>query len=256
MIPFYDASSTTADLVAVEILRSIHTTLSSAGYDYVIIGAAARDLAVHGPAAGRPRRVTKDVDIAVAVAVGPAYQRLLSELGEKDQEPQRIRVLGCPVDVVPFAAGAREVRLGSMTLNVLGLREATDHPALVQVSDGLVLPVSAIQAQAALKILAWGDRAPGTQKDAGDLGEILEASSRGLFADLAWEDDEALDSCDGDIAMMGPYRLGSSARALLRDESSTAVRDILDARGKALGSRLRVPEGPELLAAFRRGLGR
>lgn len=134
-----------------------------------------------------------------------------------------------------------------------GLAEAVAHPTRVKVAEDLTVPVASIEAQAVLKILAWSDRREGTQKDALDVGQILSASSRGLFADHAWEDDGAISACDGDIIMMGPFRLGRDSCGLLSPAAADRVRAVLDAESSDLDLRLMVREGPEMLRAFRQG---
>ncbi|MGL5929509.1 MAG: hypothetical protein ACRCY8_11285 [Dermatophilaceae bacterium] len=254
MIPSFDASPSAAELVPLDVVRHVHRVLAAEGRRYVVIGAAARDLAVHGPAGTPVRRVTKDVDVAVAVGAGSGHQLLRERLGQPTSAAQRVRVLGVDVDVIPIAGDAAHVTLGETILDLGGLAEAVRHPTMVRVASDLVVPVAPIQAQAALKVVAWSDRQPGTHKDAGDLGQILEASSNGVFEELAWNDDDAVAAWDGDVRLMGPWRLGRAARELLSSRSLAAVIAVLDAQRPALSLRLAVPEGPEMLDAFCRGL--
>ncbi|MGL4178718.1 MAG: hypothetical protein ACRCSN_21900 [Dermatophilaceae bacterium] len=75
-----------------------------------------------------------------------------------------------------------------------------------------------------------------------------------MFEELAWNDDDAVAAWNGDIKLMGPWRLGRAARELLSSRSVAAVIAVLDAQWSALSLRLAVPEGSEMLEAFRRGL--
>ena len=125
----------------------------------------------------------------------------------------------------------------------------------MKIADDLTVPVASIEAQAVLKVLAWGDRQATTQKDALDFGQILSASSCGLFEDQAWEDDDALTACEGDIILMGPYRVGRESRRLLSAVSTARVTAVLDAEPLDLLLRLGVREGDQMLQAFRRGFG-
>ncbi|MGL5817716.1 MAG: hypothetical protein ACRCYR_09155 [Phycicoccus sp.] len=192
--------------------------------------------------------------MAVAVEAGPDHQLVRERLGRPMSAAQRVQVLGIDVDVIPIAGDSSHVTLGDAILDISGLAEASRNPTLVRTASDLVVPVAPIQAQAALKVLAWFDRQPGTHKDAGDLGQILEASSNGVFEELAWQDDDVRAACDGDIRFMGPRRLGRAARGLLSSKSADAVVEVLDDRQSALSLRLAVPEGAEMLEAFRRGL--
>ena len=232
MIPSFDASRTADELVPVEILRRVQRMLEKEGVTYVFIGALARDLVVHAPSRTAITRATRDIDLAVAVEAGEQHRTLLRSLGEPSRTaPQRVIVERFQVDVIPFAgAGAGTASLlGDSVLDVTGLSEAARRPT-------------------------WRDRRSSTQKDAWDFGQILSASSMGLFADLAWEDDAALEACEGDIVLMGPYRLGRSALSLLGSASVASVVEVLESARTDLTLRMGVPESEEMLDAFRRGL--
>lgn len=257
MIPSFDASRTADELVPVEILRWVQRMLEKEGVTYVFIGALARDLVVHAPSRTAITRATRDIDLAVAVEAGEQHRTLLRSLGEPSRTaPQRVIVERFQVDVIPFAgAGAGTASLlGDSVLDVTGLSEAARRPTWVMIDEETTVPVAGIDAQAILKVLAWRDRRSSTQKDALDFGQILSASSMGLFADLAWEDDAALEACEGDIVLMGPYRLGRSALSLLGSASVASVVEVLESARTDLTLRMGVPESEEMLDAFRRGL--
>ena len=259
MIPSFDASRTADELAPVEILRRVRRALEQEGVTYVFIGALARDLVVHAPSRTAITRATRDIDLAVAVEAGEQHRTLLRSLGEPSRTaPQRVIVERFQVDVIPFAgagAGATTASLlGDSVLDVTGLSEAARRPTWVTIDEETTVPVAGIDAQAILKVLAWRDRRSSTQKDALDFGQILSASSMGLFADLAWEDDAALEACEGDIVLMGPYRLGRSALSLLRPASVASVVEVLESARTDLTLRMGVPESEEMLDAFRRGL--
>lgn len=101
MIPYYDASEVAAELVPLEVLAHVHRVLSKHGQPYVLVGAAARDLAVHAPSGTPIMRATRDLDVAVAVEAGTQHESLLKRLGEPTAAPQRVRCLGVDVDVIP-----------------------------------------------------------------------------------------------------------------------------------------------------------
>jgi predicted nucleotidyltransferase len=255
MIQYFDASQVARELVPVEVIAQLHQTLRAEAQAYVFVGAAARDLAVHAPSGTRMVRATRDVDVAVGIQAGTEHDALLRRLGEPTAAPQRVRVSGVDVDVIPFAGGTTDVRLGHSVLDVTGLADAAREPTWVKIADDLTVPVASIAAQAVLKVLAWRDRQATTQKDALDFGQILSASSCGLFEDQAWEDDDALTACEGDIILMGPYRVGRESRRLLSAFSAASVTTILDAEPLDLLLRLGVREGDQMLQAFRRGFG-
>lgn len=75
----FDASVTAAEIVPVEVLRVLRAELG----DFLLIGAAARDLVAH-VAGGVPlSRATQDLDIAVGVSSYDEYARRVRSLGRR-----------------------------------------------------------------------------------------------------------------------------------------------------------------------------
>lgn len=161
--------------------------------DWVLIGATARDLALHVGSVNLPRRATKDVDIAVAARDSRDFERTLDGVGRPTAAWQRRVVLGHQVDVIPFGGLERhgEVVVQDSVLNVLGLSEAAVHADLLVLPSGRVLPVAPLELIAILKVVAFSDRYPGESKDAEDLRIVLQAASRGSYGEEVWDDDDA-----------------------------------------------------------------
>ena len=108
-----------------ELLDALVEALGAPGR-WVLIGAAARDLALILGGVTLPRRATNDVDIAIAAQDAVDFDAMLATIGEPTRAWQRRRLLGQQVDVVPFGDLERdgEVVIHESSLSVLGCAEA------------------------------------------------------------------------------------------------------------------------------------
>lgn len=243
----------------VPVLWHLADRLAVTGTPWVLIGAAARDLTIHGPAGEQPARATKDLDIAVAVSSMTQFDELASEFERDPKVEHRIYVQGVEVDVVPFGEGVErggEVRFRDANrLDVVGLAEAAAHPDWVRIDGTEALPVASIEVQTVLKILAWRDRRQSKHgpKDAIDLSVIMLAASEGRYADEVWNDDEALTAADDDPVAAGGYRLGRDARRLFSAERSQGIRDVLVGDLHSLIRDMRSLRAKDVVGAYRSG---
>ncbi len=228
------------------------------GLDLLLIGAAARDLVVHGPVNQTAVRATLDVDVAVAVSGRGDFEAFTSGLESMRGAQHKFKVLGIEIDVVPFGGIEKERSVtfsDGHLLDVSGIAEAAQTAVAVRLPGGTEVKVASLPAQAALKILAWRDRRSDSTKDAHDLQSILTAASEGPYEDATWEDPRALEATEADILLAGPYRAGYLAAAPFTPEHAVAVTDVLDdlrlrqALAKDMGS----PSSLEILEAFRAG---
>ncbi|XVX20552.1 hypothetical protein ACQP1U_01325 [Actinomycetota bacterium] len=243
--------------VAVDVLREVAHRAHSSGHRWAVIGATARDLVIHMPLDAAPGRATHDVDISIAVDNHHDFSRFTMSLGKR-LGSHKVEVLGIEVDLVPCdgVEECGEVSLGSdRSLDVVGLTEAIESADTVSLSRELVVPVASLEAQSALKVLAWRDRRHYDTKDAVDLRTLLDAASRGPYADETWSDDDALNAVDYDIITAGPFRCGREAARLFAQVRGQSVAAVL--RDHVSRSRLvRDMGGPmsaELLDAYARG---
>lgn len=167
----------------------------------LIIGAAARDLVVHGPTSVRSPRATLDVDVAIAVDRA-GFEAFTHGWPSVRGSEHSFLVCGVEVDVVPF--GPIEARRSVVfddahVLDVTGLSEAAATAVDVLLPGGLEVRAASLPAQAALKVLAWRDRQARTPKDARDLREILEVAAELPYVNDVWADDLALERAEYDI---------------------------------------------------------
>lgn len=235
-----DLTGRTDVQVAEEVLAELTVVCHTLGVEFVVIGAAARDLAIHALQRTTPVRATKDVDIAVAVQGPGQFEELARHLRRKGETLHTFEVLGVDVDVVPF--GDIEDRRTILfsddhELDVNGLREAHRTAVPVRMPRGTEVQVASAPAQSVLKILAWRDRHDGNSKDGQDLGIILTALSEDPFVDVVWEDAHALAVTDFDIVAAASHHYARQAaepfapadgRAVVETLRNVAQRPVLE----------------------------
>ena len=254
----FDLSSTTEGYFPLDVLRELRIIGEQTRVRWVAIGAVARDLVVHLPLNHPPQRATHDVDIAVAVEEPDGYARFTQGLARRRGGEHAFQISRIPVDVLPTAPadsdGTIEFADGNR-LNIIGLAEAAARPDRVVLPHGVAVEVASIEAQCALKLLAWRDRNADDTKDAVDFISLLSAASEGLYGDEAWSDGASLEANDHDIFLAGAYRLGSRGRELFTQHRACAITSILQdpITHDRLPRHARAREAAELLDAYARG---
>lgn len=244
--------------VPVEVVQFLDERAREFSLPMVLIGAAARDLCVHAPLGAHADRATQDVDVALAAPRGEAFSQFTSSFEVVGDAEHKFRILGIEVDVVPFGGvehdGQVTFKDGSV-LDVVGLREALSDPDRVTLSPNLTVNVASIQAQTALKILAWRDRHVQDPKDAVDLHAVLSAASLGPYADEMWAAEQALEACEYLPDLAGAYLLGQKCRETFTDKRGQAVIDVLDdpAASALLALQMKQLTSSELLNAYGNG---
>lgn len=202
----------------------------------LIIGAAARDLVVHGPTSVRSPRATLDVDVAIAVDRA-GFEAFTHGWPSVRGSEHSFLVCGVEVDVVPF--GPIEARRSVVfddahVLDVTGLSEAAATAVDVLLPGGLEVRAASLPAQAALKVLAWRDRQARTPKDARDLREILEVAAELPYVNDVWADDLALERAEYDIFLAAAFRVGRLAAEPFSVEDGLHVLHVLEDRERSL----------------------
>lgn len=244
--------------VAEEVLAELASICNELDLDFLVVGAAARDLAIHALQRTTPIRATKDIDIAVAIRESREFGRLATRLPPKGTSPHKFDVLGVEVGVVPF--GDIEKNRGvcfsdGHRLDVTGVQEAYATSVLVRMPQGTELRVASASAQTALKVLAWRDRHHANPKDGLDLHVILSALSEDPFVDEVWEDHAALDASDDDIIVAASYHYARRAAEAFYPSDGQAVLDVLNDASltPVLLRHMRSGLAPDLLDGYARG---
>lgn len=244
--------------VAEPVLAELASALGDLDIPFLVIGAAARDLAIHARQGATAVRATLDLDIAVAVDSSAEFEAIGARLPRSPHVPHRFDVLGTEVDVVPFGpveSGRSICFANDHRLDVTGLAEAAATSLPVLLPGGALVRVASPAAQTALKVLAWRDRGHGHSKDALDLFTILAAMSEHPFDDEVWADTRALEATDHDIRLAACYRTGVLAAAPFAVDAGRTMLEVPDdpeARDR-LVLHIRDQEAASLLEAYRRG---
>lgn len=166
-----------------EVLTCVERVLRSHGLDFYILGGLARD--IHFLQEGyQPRRITRDVDIAVFIPVSSKYDALLEELIANESfsrttgNPVRLRhPAGVIVDILPFnegtSANSGMAHFGPALadFNLKGLLEVYQFSAdEVEIEDGHRYKVASLEAIMMLKFMAFDSKPEWRQKDMEDIG--------------------------------------------------------------------------------------
>lgn len=230
----------------IALLAAVKDACESLGTQFVLAGATARDIQFWHLHDVKAPTATRDVDVAVCAVSWEFHHRLIDTLlasGQfaRDKKAQQKLIFrregdqfGVQLDLVPF--GPIEAPRGAIAwppdgdtvMNVLGFQEAADTAQLVDIGEGLAVPVVAIPAFVLLKLMAWKDRRTEKSTDASDLLFVLR---KFFFAgNAARVYDEALDlleACDFHAEIAAAGLLGRDARDVAHRETREAVRAAL-----------------------------
>lgn len=153
---------------------------------FFVIGATARDIIMelHGEKSGRR---TQDIDIAIAVDKWEEFSTIEKEIiqlpdFEKDpKQQQRFLYLNdFQLDIVPYGGiTTAEDKIfwppdQSFAMTVLGFQEAEKDLVRVKIDDTLEIDIVSLAGIFLLKLVAWKDRHHKGNKDADDMGFILQ----------------------------------------------------------------------------------
>lgn len=227
--------------------------------DFLLVGMGAVDLVARGLADLPATRLTRDVDVAVAVDSHEELQELTKRLVQRGDSSLHYWLGDAQVDVVPYGDLAPHdlLMIDDTSLDVSGLSAAARSSLSIRVDEELVVRVASLASLVALKLIAWTDRGAETEnKDALDVQLLLRASTSGRFNRELWSDDDALEKTDYDPERAGPYRVG---RQIAGDFEPSFVARLQTILVGVSGQRLReIGRGPltsDYLDALLLGLG-
>ncbi|RIQ30893.1 hypothetical protein [Jiangella rhizosphaerae] len=130
----------------VEPLRRIARRAEMMGLPYLVVGAAARDMLLHAHHGVPIRRMTTDLDIAVAVEDWRGFEALRSTFPHISGGPEhRVTVGEMRVDLVPFGGVERTDRTiawppdGDSVMSAFGLAEALTTADEIRFAPDLVV---------------------------------------------------------------------------------------------------------------------
>ncbi|MBN9385120.1 MAG: nucleotidyl transferase AbiEii/AbiGii toxin family protein [Chitinophagaceae bacterium] len=155
--------------------------------EFYVIGATARDIVLHGVYAQNTRRMTKDLDIAIAIPNWDTFQEVASGIcsipgfQKSDRQKQRFYYEDKLIlDIVPFGeiAGLNKNIFwppeGTPSMSVAGFMEMTKEALTVTIDNEYNIWVASLPGIFILKLIAWKDRCNQHNKDAHDIALIIE----------------------------------------------------------------------------------
>ena len=167
------------------VLEELIPVFEKRGIKFYIIGAVARDiiLDLHDE---KSERVTMDLDIAIAIDHWEDFDDIssdilsLSNFSKDEKQQQRFFFKEkFQVDIVPYG-GIKDQNDQifwppdeSFAMSVVGFEEAEKHLLPIEMDGSLKFNIVSLEGVFLLKLFAWKDRHNRENKDAEDLGFIL-----------------------------------------------------------------------------------
>ncbi|MCP3667624.1 MAG: hypothetical protein GY696_34890 [Gammaproteobacteria bacterium] len=227
----------------VEVFGAIAEVAAAMGISYFVVGAMARDMILSHGHGITSKRATVDIDLGIEVAEWDEFSALkdgLTATGqfEPTKAPQRLlfkRAL--PIDIIPFGPlehANKEITWPpdhSVRMNVLGFEDAFRGAQVVRLRSGQVLdiPFATPAGLAVLKVIAWSDRTPRGDKDAGDLDFLMRNyMDAGNQERLAEEHADLLADDDFDYERAGVRLLGRDMAKIMSLETRKVVLETLE----------------------------
>ena len=168
-----------------ELLGELIPVFAKLKINFYIVGATARDiiLEIHNIS---PDRRTKDIDFAIAIDNWEEFDNLEKEMlshanfTKDPKQKQRFFYLNdFEIDIVPFGQIADEKDKifwppkKNFAMTILGFKEIESETIIVNIG-GFEIKVASLDGIFLLKLFAWKDRNIRGNKDADDLGFILQ----------------------------------------------------------------------------------
>lgn len=206
---------------------------------FFLIGATARDIimSIHNE---KPKRLTNDLDIAIAIEDWSQYQMVedgLTSLENFDKDPnqkQRFIYLGkFQLDIVPFGSiMTKEHKIfwppdQGFAMSVLGFNEVDAATIPIELDGEFEIPIASLAGIFILKIAAFKDRSHKDNKDADDMAYII-TNYLSINQEKAIQNYEAIyETEDFTIWNAGSKLLGIDISDILKDRD-TAKQSILE----------------------------
>ncbi len=237
------------DPSTVEVYEALDRVAAAIGVPFFLIGATARDTIMEKGLSIRSGRATNDVDVAVRVSGWDEFGRLKQALLDtgnftEAREAQRLVYRDeLPVDIVPFGGSTDPDHKLSwppehdFVMSTVGFEEAFEAAQLVRVRarPPLDIRVASLAGLAILKIIAWAERPSERNKDAYDLGFIMENYlDAGNYDRLMEEHHDLVDVEDFDYTRAGGRLLGRDIGSIANPETKARIQETL--QGETAGT--------------------
>ncbi len=224
----YNLSNNKVPAHLLQIIEAFQTVLGDRAYDFILIGASARDLVMDSIHELGLSRLTKDVDFALYVPEWSEYTHIRTRLIDsgKFSATKIIHKLifdnSYEIDIVPF--GDIQNEQGQYTwppenikaMNVAGFIEV--NKASLQINTGtLKFKVASLPGICIMKLLAWHDRGRQDDRDGKDLGFILANYIDLIYDDLYTLHEDLMIADDFDRIITTGRIIGRDIYRLLSD---------------------------------------
>ena len=208
------------------------------GVDYLVVGAAARDLVLELVYGAPSRRATEDIDFGLKVASWHSFEEIRVALltkGYRESKSQHrlVSPAGIKLDVIPFGEVAdSDANIawppdGETRMSVLGFKEAHDHSDMVRIQETpeIKIRVATPIGMALLKLIAWNDRSPALRKkDALDVQYLFTSYSRiPEVNDAIYSQATLGERYAWDVDLMGADILGQHARQIAQQQTAEVI---------------------------------
>lgn len=224
------------------ILIELTAYFKEVGISFFVIGATARDIVMelHNEKSGR---LTHDLDIAITVNDWKQWQKVEEDIvklenftKDPDQKQRFLYKDKFQLDIVPFGDIMKQDSKifwppdESFAMSVLGFNAAEEASLKVSVDQEIEIQIASLSGIFLLKITAWKDRYHKSNKDADDIGFILE-NYLSINEERAASDhyDDIYTDEDFTIIKGGAILLGVDVAEILKDypEDLKIIKQIL-----------------------------
>lgn len=231
---YHISSSALANRFQVEVLKALSFSFKAMGKDFIVIGAASRDILRNYMNAEASTRRTKDLDIAIGVDTWDDFfliSKTLQSKGFRKDPAMKQRfyfqiedTAEYEIDIVPFGGVAKDDQNiywppeENPRMSVKGFSSVLKDCIEVIIDDEFSFKIPSVPAFFILKLDAWGDRHLLNNKDAKDMSYIMNNYylydvMKGLHLEIC---DILADNFDEYVA--GAYLLANDITALLNQE--------------------------------------
>jgi predicted nucleotidyltransferase len=223
----YNLSSDKIPPHIISIVKGLKEVLGDQAYDFLLIGATARDIILDGIYDLGVSRLTADVDFAVYVPEWENYRTMLVRLtgsgrfSKTNATHKLIFENAYEIDIVPF--GEIQDKNGQYTwppdnikaMNVAGFTEVNEAGINI-ISDNVAFKIASVPGICVMKLLAWKDRGIRDNRDGKDLGFILANYIELKYEDLYELHEDLMTSPDFDRVVTTARIMGRDIKELLK----------------------------------------
>lgn len=224
-----------------ELLTLLEMEMTAVGINFYLIGAIARDVWLTALQGIEPKRITRDLDLAVLLSDKHQYallkQRLVDTkrfIASRDNAFTLIFEDRRPVDLLPFGAltmegGVQAIGDGLTSIRVDGFQEVFDAGTESIIVDNQTFRVCTLAGIVVLKLIAYNDRPEHRPKDIQDIRLILQHYFTIAENDIFEHHNDLFGEDDIDLVQIGARVMGRQMQPIVNRSRklSDKIRSIL-----------------------------